>query len=118
MRLVQNDEVDLRRIAVEERDGADVVPMEVGVGTDHLLQEMMARRDPANLQLAPEPLLETVHHLQGHVGLAAPDWTRQHDGRLAGIGEGRHAGRDRLLLITSLLVDHQATFPPKARSLT
>ena len=114
--LVQHDEIRLGRRPLEERHGADDIPVEVPVGLHHLLEQMVARRDPVDLEPAPQPFLQGVDHLQRHVGLAGADGRLQHHGRAAAPGEPGEARGDRFLLVLADLPVHPCGFSPKSMS--
>ena len=114
VRLVENDEVGLGRRLLEERHRADVVLVEVAVRLHHLSEQMTARRDPIDLELAPHEFLQCMDRLKRHVGLAGADGRLQHHGRAAAPRKAGEACRYRVLLILPDFPVHPRALSPKS----
>ena len=114
VRFVKNDEIGLGRRLLEERHRTDVVLMEVAVSLHHLAEQMTARRDPIDLELAPEELLQSVDRLERHICLAGADGRLQHHGRAAASREPRETRRYRLLLVLPDFPVHPRALSPKS----
>ena len=88
--------------------------MELPVGLHHLTEQMTARRDPIDLELAPHEFLQRMDRLKRHVGLAGADWRLEHHGRAPASREPREACRNRLLLVLPDFPVHPRAFSPKS----
>lgn len=94
----------------------DDILVQTHVGLHHLPEQVVARRDPVDLQPAPQPFLQGVDDLERHVGLARADGRLEHHGRAFAFGKVRKAGRYRLLLVLPDLPVHPLAFSPKSMS--
>ena len=104
--LVEDDEVCGWRVLFEERDGVDVLAVEVGVDGHHLLQEVSSRCDPVHAEPSAEVLLEALDELERHQGLAGADGGFEHHGLEAALGEAPQAFVDCIFLILAKFVFH------------
>ena len=106
VRLVEDDEVGSGRIFLEERDGVDVLAVEVLVDLHDLLEQMVARGYPVHAEPPAEAFLEALDDLKRHECLAGTHGGFEHHGLEARLVETLQAGIDRVLLILAELVFH------------
>mgnify|MGYP006916083664 CR=1 FL=1 len=113
--LVQDHEIHFRRRLLEQRDGTDVVAVEVAVRLHHLPEQVVARRHPADLEPPPQVFLQAVDDLKGHVHLPRADRRFEQHGRAVPLRKRRQARCDRLDLVGPPFVFRHLT-PPPART--